>query len=243
MNKNRSFLSFGTYLRNIREEKGITLKDVSGETKIRVDILLLIERENHDQLPCTVFVKGFVRAYAKAVGADEKEALRMYLSSFNIFSGHVQKQTKRSEQKKFWRTLLISSGILLCIILVSIYCIYAVYDIPSDDNEKKQKVSDFSEGESGTQVDHFLKQREMITPGKKNFRLEIVTIKKTWVKVMIDNLTTKEYSLNPGDRVELEAKFDFNILAGNAAGVKLFLNENPVVLSGKSGQVISIQLP
>ncbi|NNK84858.1 MAG: helix-turn-helix domain-containing protein, partial [Desulfobacterales bacterium] len=69
MTTEKKSLSFGRYLQDIRLSKGISLETVAEETRIRIDNLLLIEGENHDKLPDEVFVKGFVRAFAKAIGA------------------------------------------------------------------------------------------------------------------------------------------------------------------------------
>ena len=61
--------------------------------------------------------------------------------------------------------------------------------------------------------------------------------------MIIDSLNTNEYSLAPGDTLELEADKGFNLLIGNATGIQLTFNGNPVPISGKSGQVVTIQLP
>jgi transcriptional regulator with XRE-family HTH domain len=243
MDNNDSPLAFGDYLKQVRVEKKISLAEISAETRIRVDILLSIERGDHSRLPAEVFVKGFVRAYAKAVGTDENEALARYLASFGVFKEHVEKKTKRSEQQNFWYRLLFSIGMLLCVIVVSVYFISSVYNTSSDFNENKRHLSDATLGESHIAVDPFLQNHGIILPDTKNFQLEIIAIKQTWIKVMIDNLNTKEYSLNPGDQIALEAKSGFNILVGNADGVTLFLNKNPVVFSGTSGHMVSLQLP
>ena len=77
-------LSFGRYLQAIRLEKAISLEVVSKETRIRKDMLALIEEENHNKLPDEVFVKGFIRAYAEAIGADGDEAVRRYNSRLQV---------------------------------------------------------------------------------------------------------------------------------------------------------------
>ena len=80
----KTSLSFGRYLQSIRIEKGISLEDVSKETRIRREALLYIEAEDHEKLPDIVFVKGFLRAYAKAIGADGDEAVRRYISRLEV---------------------------------------------------------------------------------------------------------------------------------------------------------------
>ena len=68
---------FGRYLQATREASGIALDDVAQRTRVRLHWLQLIEGCQLDDLPAEVFVRGFVRAYARTVGADEKMASRM----------------------------------------------------------------------------------------------------------------------------------------------------------------------
>jgi hypothetical protein len=49
--------------------------------------------------------------------------------------------------------------------------------------------------------------------------------------------------LKQGDRLELEASAGINLLVGNATGVQLILNDKPIKVPGKSGQVVNIQIP
>ncbi len=76
-----------------------------------------------------------------------------------------------------------------------------------------------------------------------NYRLTIDTIEETWLKIIVDDQQAKQYRLNPGDHIELEGSRNFNLLIGNAGGIRLRLNGKAVALSGKSGQVVNIQLP
>lgn len=68
---------FGRYLRGAREASGLGLDDVARLTRVRRGWLELIDGSCLDDLPAEVFVRGFVRAYARAVGADEHLASRM----------------------------------------------------------------------------------------------------------------------------------------------------------------------
>lgn len=70
--------SLGEQLRVAREERGITLREISDETRIATRYLEAIEQNNYKALPGGIFNKSFVKAYAKHVGIDEKEALNAY---------------------------------------------------------------------------------------------------------------------------------------------------------------------
>jgi cytoskeleton protein RodZ len=66
---------FGSCLRRARETRQLSLGDVAGSTKIPRSTLQQIEDGKLDELPADVFVRGFIRSYARAVGADETEPL------------------------------------------------------------------------------------------------------------------------------------------------------------------------
>jgi flagellar biosynthesis protein FlhG len=69
----------GKTLRQIREKMGIDLKTISMETKINMRILEWIEEEAFDKLPPMVYLKGFLRAYAKSLDLDPQRVVEGYL--------------------------------------------------------------------------------------------------------------------------------------------------------------------
>lgn len=73
--------SFGDRLKKEREQRSITLDDISLNTKIGTRMLRALEEEKFDQLPGGIFNKGFVRAYARHVGLDEEQTLADYMEA------------------------------------------------------------------------------------------------------------------------------------------------------------------
>jgi hypothetical protein len=70
--------SLALWLRAGRMQRGMTLDAVAKVTKIQARILERLETGRPDGLPAEVFVRGFVRSFARCVGLDEDEALRRY---------------------------------------------------------------------------------------------------------------------------------------------------------------------
>lgn len=70
--------SLATWLREGRIERGLSVADVARTTKIQARILEEIEAGRSDELPADVFVRGFIRNYARCVGLSESEALARY---------------------------------------------------------------------------------------------------------------------------------------------------------------------
>jgi cytoskeletal protein RodZ len=67
----------GTYLRRTREALGIPLAQVSFTTRIPVASLRLVEEGRFHELPGETFARGFVRAYAGAIGLPPQDAIRV----------------------------------------------------------------------------------------------------------------------------------------------------------------------
>jgi cytoskeletal protein RodZ len=65
---------FGRYLRAERELRQISLAEISSGTKIPVRTLQCLEEGSWGSLPAEVFLRGFVRSYARYVGLPVDEA-------------------------------------------------------------------------------------------------------------------------------------------------------------------------
>lgn len=70
--------TLGEKIRQAREERGITIMEVSEQTRISSLYLESIENDDYSPLPGGIFNKGFVKSFAKYVGIDENEALQDY---------------------------------------------------------------------------------------------------------------------------------------------------------------------
>ena len=70
--------SIGEKLRLARETRGIALRDISEHTRISMRYLEAIESDDFRRLPGGIFNRSFIRAYAKFIGYDEKEAIEEY---------------------------------------------------------------------------------------------------------------------------------------------------------------------
>ena len=65
-------------MRLAREARGIALREISEQTRIPTRYLEAIEADDYKRLPGGIFNKSFIKAYARHVGFDEKEALESY---------------------------------------------------------------------------------------------------------------------------------------------------------------------
>ena len=70
--------SLGTRLRQAREARGVSLRELSDQTRIARRYLEAIEQDDYKELPGGIFNRSFIKAYARAVGFNEAEAVAAY---------------------------------------------------------------------------------------------------------------------------------------------------------------------
>jgi cytoskeletal protein RodZ len=245
MKTGKESLSFGRYLQSIRLEKKISLEKVAAETRIGMGNLLLIEKEDLEALPAEVFVRGFLRAYARAIGADPAEAIRLYQAKLNMESklADAGKFSGRSSIK-LWRHLVLSVAALSAVIVLSIYGVsYLQSQARMHETDAARESSEHPKETLPQAPQGSVAQKGSNPKTPEKLVLHLAAIEDTWIKVIVDNKDSKEYNLKSGENLEMEASVGYNLLVGNARGVELKLNEKPIPISGKNGEVVNIQLP
>src|SRR5262245_65546307 len=73
---------FGSRMRHIREQRGVSLRQIAQTTKLSVSALEALERSDISRLPGGIFSRAFVRSYAAEIGADPEETVREFLAQF-----------------------------------------------------------------------------------------------------------------------------------------------------------------
>jgi hypothetical protein len=73
----------GKTLKQIREGMGIDLKAVSDKTRVSMKVLELIEEEVLEKLPPLVYLKGFLKSYARCLGLNSQKVVEGYLQFLN----------------------------------------------------------------------------------------------------------------------------------------------------------------
>lgn len=70
----------GLMLKREREARGLTLSELAKVTRIPEASLMSIENNNFDDLPAEVFVRGFLRNYARQLSIPADEIMQAYES-------------------------------------------------------------------------------------------------------------------------------------------------------------------
>jgi cytoskeletal protein RodZ len=91
MAADRTSSGFGAKLRDARERRGVSLRQIANATKISIAALEALERNDISRLPGGIFSRAFVRSYAIEVGLDPDATIQEFITQFpndSVTAGH-----------------------------------------------------------------------------------------------------------------------------------------------------------
>jgi transcriptional regulator with XRE-family HTH domain len=237
--------SFGEELRREREIRGISLKEIADATKISKRFLEAIERNDHRTLPAPVFTRGFIREYARYLGLNADEIVNRY--NFAAAgddriekSPHLERLThpdlppKKGIPPPYAR---VDRNVYILLLIIAILAAATFVAM-----RHKRASAEAVKIESA-----ITPPRHAITPAPPSnasttaepMRMTIDVIDNSWVLLDADDKEVINELLRRGVHRTVEAKESFRFrTVGNAAGIKLALNDVPLAPLGRDGEVI-----
>ena len=76
-------MSLGEQLRKAREARKETASQVAAATRLKIQMIEAIEREDFSKIPAAIYGKGFIRLYAEHVGMDPMPLIQEYSARFS----------------------------------------------------------------------------------------------------------------------------------------------------------------
>jgi len=232
--------TFGGYLKGFRVKQELAIQTVAEKTKIAIHCLKAIDENAHDRLPPQAYVKSFIRTYADAVGANADVAVELYLSDLQQQENAKQHNLRRREKLWAIRQAMMAVGVILGILFLLRYTDFFMAPAPPPNTTVPERTALSEPSASGAET---AANRPSAAKTQETFKLQVIAVELTWLKVIVDGQSARSYDLKPGDRLELEGNHSFNLMIGNATGLQIFLNERPVKIFGSSGQVVSLKIP
>jgi cytoskeletal protein RodZ len=118
---------FGSRLREARERRGISLRQIANATKISVSALEALERNDISRLPGGIFSRAFVRSYAMEVGLDPEETIQEFIAQFphdSVTAGHPA--AEQSDDNELHESHRRMASVFVRLIAVSVPIVAAV---------------------------------------------------------------------------------------------------------------------
>lgn len=243
--------NIGSILRTKREEKGISLEEVANTLCLRKSLIQAIESGTRDSLPHEVYVRSYLKEYANLLNINE-QILPKLVEDNNTTGQEMKTENSQTIEEPIRRSAKFSFVHLprkaivypaIVLVLTGFYVMERINRGPGSVPPAKVETTAGAPSQSQTTIENVVateyQPAQPLSEGKK---LMITCNERTWVSVVIDDAEKKEFMLNAQDMIILNAKERFDLLIGNAGGVKLILNGKDTEFSGKSGEVKRIKL-
>jgi cytoskeleton protein RodZ len=265
-------LSVGAYLRQERERKNISLDDVAKVTRISLQYLEALERDEFQTLPASVFARGFLRTYAAHIGLDPKEVLNLYEAQTDFLL--PPEKTEEAPPPRNLKPLVkyILTLVILALGVGVAFFFFKETTVPPSSSLPPSLVispsptppgkmppgeaprSRKKEPAKALEARKAEKSLEKLPAGasaaseaeKKKERRQVLRVKATettWLRIQPDDQPDFDVLLQPKEVVTWTARGKFQITVGNAGGVEISFNGEPLGSLGVSGQVVHLLLP
>lgn len=221
--------SLGSYLRDLRTARGLSLQEVARVTRVASGYLEALEGDYWSRLPAPAFTKGFIRAYCQMLGEPPDEALSRYRAALGEVSPPAAAPLGTPKLSR--RPVLVSLALLVTFGL-GLFLLSVGF---REERRPEPKAVPPAAGVSPRTVSA-APSPPAEAPARS--RLVVRTTEPTWVRVQLNDAQVVEELLPAGATREWFSDQRFVLTVGNAGGISLELNGRPLPPLGARGEVI-----
>jgi hypothetical protein len=249
--------AFGDQLRRMREGAGLSLEDISAETKVSTRILGALEGGNFKVLPEKVFCRSFVAQYARTIGIDEGPLVSAFdgaWQEYTLSSGihtNLYVETRdlgHSFRWRFWIPIAVGGLILAVaagVILVGSH--RGGEDLLPDPRRSGARQATATLPTRVPAPPTPLQgPTDPAPPAAEDARVSVIVSvtagEECWIHFRDRDGMTGERLLADGQRVALDLPGPVKLTVGNAGAVSLIIDGRTYSDLGLPGQVIHTEV-
>jgi cytoskeleton protein RodZ len=264
--------SLGTYLKREREYRSISLHEVARSTKIREDLLTALEEDHLDSQISSVFVKGFLRSYAKYVGLNPDDVVLRYEASLREDKNPGSKKGAADAPRQWvLRYIALPTAILLGVGILLFLALDRARTTETETGTQrtvKAVEKSISQTESPMPIERRAEEasatlqptnrRETALPSppphpirptpspiskrSSGIELRLRALEDTWLRVRVDQEPAREILLRQGETISKRGERNIEMTVGNAGGLEIFYNGRNLRKLGGSGEVVYLSI-
>ena len=269
MSADRTPGDFGSRLRDARERRGITLRQIANATKISVGVLEALERNDISHLPGGIFGRAFVRSYAVEVGLDPEATIQDFIATFpndSVTAGHPT--SERNDDFELLESDRRRAGTYLSLVAISIPIAGAMLWVGTGrrvgDTPAPTPSATAAPASARTQpaieppapppavlstpavVPTTVLPAETPAPAvaasapDRGVLTVALSVKQPcWVTATIDGQRTLDRLLQVGEQQTIDVRREMVLTVGDASAISMRLNGAAARLLGKAGEVVT----
>jgi len=252
--------ALGDAFRSAREARGFTLSDVAEHIHIRSVYLAAIEAEDWSAIGAPVYVRGFIRTYARFLGLDAEELAERFSAQAPSadLSASAPAAVDDHEGDRRGPTIRALAAIFVALVLVAFvgYEGYEYYLYRSDASGETAAVESAAASATPTATDapspvvsaepspvvSAIVSPAAILPLTAKNELAVHLVERSWLRVVVDGTTAME-GIYPAGTVRTFSGKTAVIRAGNAGGVDVRVGDRDLGPMGGVGDVAERSFP
>ncbi len=243
---------FGASLREARERRGVSLRQIAVSTKISMAALEALERNDVSSLPGGIFTRSFVRSYASEVDLDPEATLRRFLNQVSTDGAVEGRPEVESHAHSVFQSQQRMAGTVLSLLLLAVPLAGLLIflgvrggDDAAADAESGAgdlAVAEVSDPTLATALPPLRPPPSLVRPVAEAAAVGPLTIDihpnaDCWVSATVDGERLFSGVMHEGDRRVLEAEHEIIVIVGDAGAFVYAINQNPGRSLGGSGEV------
>ena len=245
---------FGRSLREARERRGVSLRQIANATKIGMSALEALERNDISRLPGGIFSRAFVRSYAVEVGLDPEATIQEFIAQFphdSVTAGHPT--STQSEDHQAIESDRRSAKTFLGLIALSIpIAVVMLYLGTAGRRVVPPAVQTGPAAAATAPVEVPLPPLEPAPPvavrasaatfPSDRLTVALSAIGECWVSATVDGEKRVDRLLRPGEQVTMEVHRELLLTAGDGSALAMTLNGADARPLGKPGEAVTVRL-
>ena len=232
---------FGRSLREARERRGVSLRQIANSTKIGMGALEALERNDVSRLPGGIFTRGFVRSYAVEVGLDPEATIQEFIARFpddSVTAGHPAAiraedheavDSERRTASTFVRLVALSVPIAAALIYFGIAGRSVEAPVPEV-------------GPAAAVEPASAPPMPGLEVAAGRLQVSLSALRPCWVSVTVDGGLAFESLLQPGEQRTIDAQREIVLRAGDASALSVRINGIEARPLGGQGEVVTTRL-
>src|SRR4029079_10627350 len=247
---------FGGKLRQARERRGISLRQIAASTKISAAAPRALDANDISKLPGGIFSRAFVRSYAVEVGLDPDDTVREFLDRFNqdtppaaAVSTTEAPEHEREFEEQRRKAAMLLAGVVISIPVIALVLYFALRaraaaHAPPAASASAAPAPALPPASTTAQAaappsDVALPPQE---PPAGQMKLELHPVKACWVSLTVDGKKVFARIMQAGERDSRDVAAEAVIEVGDAGAFAYSVNGREGKPLGAEGQVRSLKL-